>query len=327
MDEKLRIKAQHFYARAQELDDNDAPSRDVLAVYLMAAEHLNAIQNKTPQDYENIAKTAHKLAVKNFNSKQYNLAAEHYLKSIEATQKSELDDNAFRELTKRYIDLSDSFLEMFNKPAAEEAINNAIKAFQAIKIKTEKERAIGDPITNFTGFHHFYEKTLSTKNYIQSAQFQNHAQMLQELQQEQALLGQFADISIQEQQQIDNSIEAMLSQLSLVPVQPISIFSPMLFKKISDSDYRNTARSYLQCAKTHLQNGAVKSVVTTYEQAINTLKLITQPNDGDQKIITELTQQISFLRNKSTAPNLSVPSFVSEIEDTEMGANSSFNYN
>ena len=42
-----------MFPKEEELDDNDAPSRDVLAVYLMAAEHLNAIQNKTVENCKN----------------------------------------------------------------------------------------------------------------------------------------------------------------------------------------------------------------------------------------------------------------------------------
>ena len=215
MDEKLRQRAKHAMARAKELNDGYSSDKDVLAVYLIAAEQFPAIESKTTSDYKDLIAVYHKIAINFFNLKNPSKAAEYYYNCIQMIQKLELDDNAYRTLTERYIDLADAFFELFNQPAANEATANAINAFKAIKVKKEEELALGDPMSNFALFHHYYQRKLSTSSYMKSTPFQNHAKMLQELQEEQALYSQFSGISIGEQQQLDNSIEAMLNQLSL----------------------------------------------------------------------------------------------------------------
>lgn len=83
----------------------------------------------------------------------------------------------------------------------------------------------------------------------------------------------------------------------------------------------------MRLAKEHVQKGAVKSVISTYEQAIGALRLLSGPSESDGKIITELTQQIAFLKKKpqQVSTLLTVLPTLKE-EDMEMEEDNSFRF-
>lgn len=333
MDELLRERAKQAIARAKQLESYYYSNEEVLKVYLKGVNCYLEIVNKTASDYFAISKNSHSIATIYFNAKNHAKAAEYYVSSIQHLLKTELDDSAYRTLTEHYIDLADACYELYNQPAGNEAMGNAINAFKAIKEKTEEETAIGDPVTNFTQFHQYYELKLSTRSYVKSTKFKNHAQLLSEQQQalseqqqEQALMAQFSGISIGEQQQLDTSIEAMLNQLSLAEPQQASFFTPTLFSPVPDSTYRKTAQDFLRIAQSHVKTGAVGHVISTYQQAIGALRSIPKPAERDLQIIQELTQQISFLKTKpqqalnaASASSILFNSSSTVSEDVEMG--------
>lgn len=231
-----------------------------------------------------------------FNSRDHLNAAKYYNLCIEALLQTELNDAVYRILTKRFIDLSDAFSELFNQQAAHDAIENAIKAFLAINIKTIDEQLIGDPHVNFERFHSYFQKQVSTASYRESTQFKNHVKMLDEAQQEQGLFSQISRISITEQQQLDNSIEFIANHLENAPKK--TPFTPTLFGKISDSDYRTTAGNFLRIAKDLVQKNHIEAAIETYEQTLTSLRKIQKLTEEDKQIINSLTQQVNFLKEK-----------------------------
>ncbi|KTD60296.1 Tetratricopeptide repeat protein [Legionella santicrucis] len=262
------------------------------------------ISNKSVADIKAIVSAYYDLATLYFNSKDYANAGACYEAAINQLVQTSLDDDSYRNLTELYIDLADACYEMMHQVAGDQAMTNAIKAFGLIQYKTLEEHRIGDPVTHFREFHAYYEKKLSTKSYLKSANFINHEHLLGERQverqQEQALFDQFESISLSEIQQFDRSLEKMLSQLSLSAEQPI--FSPISLNKTpSDSAYRGMAMQFLNLAKSHIQNQQISDAITTYQQAIRTLNAIQLPNESDLQIIQSLLQQIEYLQKKPSS--------------------------
>ncbi len=301
MDELIRQNAKLKIENAHKLEHRQSTKERILSEYLQGINLFLKITNKTIDDFKAQSKAYYSIATIYFNQSEYTKAAQSYLDSIQQLQKTELNDNTYRTLTERYIDLADACYESLNQQGADESMANAIKAFGLIKEKNPQELAIGDPDTNFKQFHDYYERDLSTASYLKSVKFINHGMLLAERQQEKNFLAQFEGISISETKQIDDSIEHMLKQLS-VSEQPqaLSFFSPILINQArSDADYRNVAMQFLHLAQTHLKNNLIKNVVTTYAQVISALNSIQTPNEQDQQTVKNLKEQIVFLKTKT----------------------------
>jgi tetratricopeptide (TPR) repeat protein len=308
VDEELRKNAKAKIAEAKNLKKIGIANEEVIKVYLQGIDFLKQIKNKKCEDVFEISDTYYTIAIIYFNSKNYAQSAEHYVQAINQLVQTELNDESYRKLTELYVDLADACYEMKNQSAGNEAMANAIKAFGLIKIKTKTEQQIGDPVKNFKKFHDFYEKQLSTPSYFTSLPLQNHSFLLGQeqraRQEEQELFQQFESISIGEIQQIDLSIEAMLSQLS-ISAKPL--FAPIAIHAPGDEDYRSMAMSLLNAAQNHFKKNSVSNGVATYKQVINTLNSIKKPNDSDREIIKNIEQQIEYLKKKP-APVVNQPS-------------------
>ncbi|HAT1128206.1 TPA: lpg1654 family Dot/Icm T4SS effector [Legionella pneumophila] len=314
MDEVKRIHARQKIASAKELEKRYC-IKEAITEYLRAIDLFLQISNKTPEDINAIVNVHYDLATLYFNRRDYLSAGRHYEAAINQLIETPLKDDSYRLLTELYIDLSDACYELMNQSAGDEAMANALKAFGLIQNKTFEEQQIGDPVANFKQFHIFYEKKLSTKSYLNSAKFMNHEYLLGEgqvaRQQEQALFEQFENISISEIQQIDRSLENMLSQLSLAaePPNPNSIsgvdrviFNPIFVNVTpSDSSYRGMAMQVLNLAKSYIQNQKISDAIATYQQAIKILNTIKSPIESDLQIVQELTQHIRYLQNKPSS--------------------------
>ncbi|HAT1797430.1 TPA: hypothetical protein RG395_003270 [Legionella pneumophila] len=312
MDEVKRKHAKQKIASAKELEKRYF-IEEAITEYLEAIDLFLQISNKTPEDINAIVNVHYDVATLYFNRGDYLSAGRHYEAAINHLIKIPLNDDSYRLLTELYIDLSDACYELMHQAAGDEAMANALKAFGLIQNKTFEEQQIGDPVANFKQFHAFYEKKLSTKSYLNSAKFMNHEYLLGEgqvaRQQEQALFEQFENISISEIQQIDRSLENMLSQLSL-SAQPSTsnlvsgaeqvTFNPVFVNVTpSDSAYRGMAMQVLNLAKSYIQNQKISDAIATYQQAIKILNTIKSPKESDLQIVQELTQHIRYLHNKS----------------------------
>ncbi|MCW8444396.1 hypothetical protein OQJ19_02820 [Fluoribacter gormanii] len=309
MDEEYRKQAKLKITNAKYLDREVIAKKPVIDKYLQGINLFLHIVNKTLNDFHELSDAYHDLAIIYFNSSEYEKSAQCYLDAIKQLLQTPLNDKSYRKLTELYIDLADACYESLNQPAGDEAMANAIKAFGCIKEKTFEEQNIGDPVVNFKQFHSHYEKKLSTASYIASSKFANHEHLLGEGQfakQEQALFEQFEAISIHEIQQIDHSIESMLSQLSLsADKHP---FSPVLINETpSDGAYRNMAMQLLALAQSQVQNQRVTNTIATYKQAIKTLQMLKDPQQSDHQIIQHLEEQIHYLSRKPISTKTQFP--------------------
>lgn len=292
MDEELRKRAKQIIANAERLYFS---KQEKVAEYRKGIDLYLKISNKNLEDIKAIVEAHHSLANLYFNAKEYVNAGQNYLEAINQLVQTPLNDDSYRNLTELYIDLADACYEMMNQSAGDEAMTNAIKAFGLIRNKTIKEQEIGDPVTHFKEFHAYYEKKLSTKSYLKSAEFINHEYLLGEAQvarkQEQELFSGLESLSLGERQEIDQSIENMLSKLSLTVEQPI--FSTVsITKDPIDSDYRGMAMQVLNLARSYVQKDKIPDAISTSRQVINILKAIKTPQQSDLEIIEDLTQKI-----------------------------------
>lgn len=307
MDEVLRREAALRIEKAQRLERKQSKQEQSLSEYWQGINLLLKIANKTNGDIQTLAMAYYSVAILYFNRDECEKAAQGYQDSIQQLQKTELNDTTYRRLTERYIDLADVCYALLNKQGRDESIANAITAFKLIKEKNSEELAIGDPVANFERFHHYYERKLSTKSYLNSVQFKNHEMLLTEKQQENSFLAQFGGISIE-----DDSIEHVLKQLSVSEQPQVqSFFSAVSINQaLSDADYCVLAHDFLQLAKTHSANNLIANVVTTCNQGISAWSYIQKPNEQDQLIIKELknlkeqiiqkiTEQIALLKTKN----------------------------
>ncbi|AWN73657.1 hypothetical protein LEAN103870_10240 [Legionella anisa] len=311
MDEKYRKDAKSKIANAKYLERKHAAKKIIIDEYKQGINLFLQIINKTPADFHDLSNAYCDLAIFYFNKKEHVKAAQCYLDAIKQLLQTELNDESHRKLTELYIDLADACYESFNQPAGDEAMSNAIKAFGLIKNKTIEEQKIGDPganLANFKKFHKYYEHKLSTDSYIESSEFTNHELLLgarqvtrQEEQEEQALFAKFETISIGEIQQIDHSIESMLSQLSLSAEKPL--FNPVVINETpNDGVCRNMAMQLLTLAKSHIQSQLIPETIATYRQAIKTLQMIKTPQQSDHQIVQHLEEQIKYLQRKKSVP-------------------------
>ncbi|KTD42130.1 hypothetical protein [Legionella parisiensis] len=301
MDQEYRKHAKSKITNAKNLERVHAEKIIIIDEYMQGINSFLRIVNKTSADFHDLTDAYYDLATFYFNKKEYVKAGQCYLEATKQLLKTELNDASYRKLTELYIDLADACYESFNQPAGDDAMSNAIKAFGLIKNKTSTEQKIGDPVANFKKFHAHYERTLSTDSYIESSKFANHELLLGEgqitRQQEQTFFAQFEAISISEIQQIDRSIESMLSQLSLSAEKPL--FNPVIINVTpSDGVCRNMAMQLLALAKSHIQNRLIPETVATYRQAIQTLQMIKAPQQSDHQIIQHLEEQIKYLQKK-----------------------------
>lgn len=302
MDEHLRRQARLKITYAKELDRNRAFKGHILQAYAKGIDFLLQISKKNTDDLRSLANVYYRMAVIHFNRHHYQQAAECYNQSINHLAQCELNDEIYRKLTERYIDLADTCYELGNQNAGNKAMEFAIKAFGLIKMKTDPEKAIGDPTANFKQFHDYFEQELSADSYLQSTEFENHQVLMSEIQQEKSLFAQFDSISIGEKNQMEQSIEQMLAKLSVADKKEQPLFSPIsIHDTPSADDYRQSARQILRLAKTHINNGLVMKAIETYEQVIEYLNSIEEPNQSDLDIIKTLRQQIFSLQKRSTS--------------------------
>lgn len=312
---KLKIK------RAHQLERKQAAKEKIIEEYGQGITIYLQISEKTPDDLHALTEAYYSLATFYFNLKEYVKAGECYLEGIKNLLHTKLNDDSYRKLTELYINLSDACYESMKQHAGNEAMTNAIKAFGLIQNKTPEEQKIGDPVINFKQFHDFYERELSTDTYLESSKFANHEYLLSEgqlVRQQEALLEQFETISLKEIQQIDTSIEGMLSQLSLAAEK--NPFNPVLLDKTpSDAAYRSMAMQLLSRAKNLVQNQFIRETIETYKQVIKVLEAIKDPQTSDGQIMNHLQQQIEYLQRKPNTHQASSPLNQVPVSQTGMG--------
>lgn len=299
-DEQLRAAAEFKMRHIKGLRLEGLPKSRLLKHYLEAINHYLKIEKKNIKDFRELYSIAWDIAVIYFNANQYKVAAQYYLYCIKSLEQMGQEDSVYRSLTERCIDLADTYSSLFQHDHAHSITASAIKYFKAIKEKTKEELALGDPLINFSAFHtYYYERQLINKQYVKSIEFQNDQELLHEGQKDIALLSQFNDIALGEQ-----DLESMLQLLSIAVPQS-QVPSPGFFsasvalQNTDDTTYRKSAHDILRLAQAHIRNKSVDKVVAAYERAVEALTLIQQKTPHDSKVIEQLKLQILAAKNSS----------------------------
>ncbi len=300
MDERLRTHAKNQTLHFKGVNNY----QEAISLYLR-------IESKNDNDYRAIAGAYVRMAIIYFNRRNYNDAAQCYLESTRfLQQQSVLDDWTYRELTQCYIDLSDAFTELCNHQAGNEAINSAIQTFNLIKEKNTDELHIGNPRTNFTKFHEYFESQSSESSYIKSTKFKNNQRILLDRQLDGTLLEDFHEISVNELKQLDEQTKSLVQHLlEAEPPQRPSFFNSdaVLREKQTNSAYRRAAKEYLALVDSYLKNGTMSNVIISYRQAKEALMNIEHPCVQDCSAIERLNNLINSLKDKTLQSIATLP--------------------
>lgn len=309
MDKKYREQAQDSIQHGEDVVDGNRS----LAIkhYIKGIDFYSQIVEKNADDHHNLSKAYYFLASTYFNTKQYEQAVTSYSNSINQLMQTKLNDATYRELIELYIDLADTYGELFNQHAANVVITNAKNAFKLIQVKTDKEQALGDPDVNFLQFHMFYEQKVSQGYYLKSTKFQNNQQLLIKKKEEDemsSLFAGFKSISVAEKKQVDDELTHMFNGLAIQQ----QAFTPVPVKDQmpNDSDHRNLAMQFIAMARSYIDKNALKHAINTYKQAINALGSIKSPSKEDTQILQSLQRHNNALNNSSgkaeSSPDLAI---------------------
>lgn len=310
MDKKYREQAQDSIQHGEDVIDDNRPL--AIKYYIKGIEFYSQIVEKSTEDHLKLSKAYYFLATAYFNTKQYELAVPSYSNSINQLMQTKLNDATYRELIELYIDLADTYGELFNQHAVNVVITNAKNAFKLIQVKTDKEQALGDPDVNFLQFHMFYEQKVSLGHYLKSAKFQNNQQLMIKKKEEEdemsSLFAGFKSISVTEKKQVDDELTLMFNGLAIQQ----QAFTPVPVKDQmpNDNDHRNLAMQFIAMARSYIDKNALKHAINTYEQAINALGSIKSPSKEDAQILQNLQRHNNALNSSSgkaeASPNLAI---------------------
>lgn len=264
-----------------------------IKLYGNSIEAYLKIESKTIEDFIALAEVSRELAVVYFNLGRYKRAGDCYFQSTQYLQQVVLDDNGYRKLAGLYIDLADACFHLHNQASANDAVGNAIKAFNLIQIKNEEELAIGDPTANFRQLYQYFEKKSSSDDYRASTAFQNHQQLQIKHWEEQSLTHLLGDLSFAEpSHDMASDVATMMQGLALLNPSfvPINVHNPA-----TDVDFRFLAIEFLRLTQSHIQQGDLAATISTYREAKVALERIRNPTEHDQKAITSIETQIHHL--------------------------------
>ena len=258
----------------------------------------------TAQDHRAIAEIYRKHAVACFNANDNQQAADYFWRSKEQLLQINLDDRKdsdYRELTITFLDLADTCYFLLNQQAVDEATENALQAFELIKIKNPAELTIGDPRSpdRFPLFFKYFQNESSEYSYMASADHQNHAHILQATHakrvEEQSMADLFAGICIDD---VNKGLGDMMNQLVITNVSKPS-FAPISLKQPqNDVAYRSLAIDFLAQTQSHIQQCEISNTILTYKEALRALHKVRDKSQSDQQIISTIEQQIRFLTEK-----------------------------
>lgn len=309
MDIEYRIKGKTKIADGKQFCSDSSnknqeyhKTRKELGIYYVkdGINTMMQIVHKTVEDWTALFDASSELAIIFFNSNNYQEAAKFYSDGINYLLQIQnirsLEDSDYRLLVKHYIDLSDACYYLYNNTAADEAVSNAIVAFNCIKFKDRAELALGDPASNFKAFHLYHENITSLPSYVGSTRFLNHQELLNEsqmsIQEENELLNDFGNISMAEQEDIHLNIQSMIGCLN-------PLFKPVpLIPNDNDENCRQVACKLLNLAATYNKQGFINKTIDTFTQTLNALKSIQTPGEHDRNIIRDIRKHIGLLKQR-----------------------------
>lgn len=304
-DEQHRQNAEILIYRAQRRAKN---TEEKIALYEQSLDEYSKIEHKTIEDMRNIANQCASLAIIYFNRgalnpENYHKAVFYYEASIaqihKITETFQLEDQDFRELTKTYIDLADTFSHLFRQAAVEEAMAKAISSFLQIRNKTAAEMEIGDPAINFQKFYHYFETQTSEPTYLASAAFKNHEQIFLHRQEDAAMADLLTGCSISERElNAVSDITSMMQGLHATNTPSFSFSSVSSANPQNDVDHRSIAIEFLKLTQQHITQGNIPNTIATYQQAYRALQTIQNKNANDIATMERLVEYIQYLEMK-----------------------------
>lgn len=318
LDEEYRVHARVLLNRAESYFVKERR----IELYGLARDMYSNIKDKTPRDHRAIASTWRHIAITFFNSagsllgkeegafayEQYDEAGKNYLKCIEYYQHMpSLEDEDFRELTELYIDLSDVCCHLSKHQDAEEALRNAMLAFNKIRHKTAAELMIGDPASNFKKFYEYIEQKTSTVSYLSSTRFKNYQHILLERHEDKQMTDMFNGVSMEEKPIMDEgALDTMMSGLSVSNSKMLTFAPIRLDRPCNDVDYRAVSIEYLRLTQKHINQGNTPSTIITYRQALEALRAIQLKTDHDLSTIKTIETQISCLEAQQAMEHMAI---------------------
>lgn len=270
---------------------------ELLRSQLMNDIHCLSVSEATPDNLRQCSMKCRHIAISYFNQDCFEEAEPHCINGIDYLWRikhisGKLADDDYRNLIDLYLDLSDIYANLNNISERDNVISFALKAFQAIQLKTPGEIDIGDPNINFSRFYDYFQRQLCTPELIDSCEYQNNQRLISEDVQQKHLLTNFNQTFFLNQHQQDF---AMLQQ----DVDDISLSAgSQSFVFVADTDdqnYRLSAASLQKRADWYRQHQSISDAIKTYRQAIDALEQITAKSDNDHLIIQKMNNTLSYL--------------------------------
>lgn len=282
-----------IYSRAKNIEKADKN-------YTMAIESLKSL-TINEGDYREAAETYHEFANFHFNRNNYTKAAELYEQGIQCLMSiekinCELTDKDYRNFVELFIDLSDARMHLFNQNAADEAFSNAIKAFNLIKHKNDKELKAAKAKDSCAAIRALFEEKLSTKTYLKSIKFKNHGELLYQNQKEREVENMLGEIAVSTEWRDEKQLDDMMEGLSFTSTP---IFSgDLIQKEPDDAEYRLIANQFFSLAKDQYSQQLIDDAIETLMQACSALQQVSIKNENDYQMINHIEANIQQLREQ-----------------------------
>lgn len=300
LDSEYRARAREYVYQANLR--RKSPNEQIKPLQ-MAIDMYQQIQEKMDEDYTGIAHSQRNIAITYFNlasqphekSREYYVySGRHYLMSIQCylDRPDSLNDTRYREITELYIDLSDVCCHLSDFNGAQDALKNAIRAFNKIKIKTDKEEKLGDPEHHPELLYQYFEELNSSTGYLTSTRFKNIQTILMSRYKEGQLAGQMSAVSMTEPLMDLENLVSMMTGLTMINENSMSVIAINIDKPCSDPDFRAVSIEYLRLTARYFEQGKIHDATISLKQALDALSAVHLKTAGDEDYIKKIATQI-----------------------------------
>ncbi len=196
-----RQQAQHYFHQAW-YASKQKKHLTASNLYLNVIDIMRKLPTLSVSDSLSLMDTYYRLGNCYFNMNRYDIAAVHYQNALSVMAElhnKHLDSfpgNLYRDAIELNFNLADAKLHLGKNDEAELAYEEAIRVFQHIEPKTEKEKALGDVRFNFRAFREFFEKRTSSEDYLASAEYRENNQRLEQLNNEAVIFQSMGTLSL-----------------------------------------------------------------------------------------------------------------------------------
>jgi len=299
--EQYRKQYISLLSNAKQLS-NQKKEKQAIELFVVAFEAFDTYEfNKTIEDYRSISRACYTAATDCYNNFDFVRALTFYQKGSEYINRniSALSDNDCRLLIESYIDMSDAYLNLYDRENANIAFLNAITAFQQISCKTADELVVSNKNDNYVSFREFYEKKTTTKEHLASSLFQNNQHLLYDKRDDDMVLNGISTLYVNKAMQAEANLYSMFNQMTITTQSPF--LSMPADQNISDHEYRHIARELINLGENHLRN-KTSDQLSTFRQALSVYNKIRFKEASDQLAIQALEQHIGVLQQQALTP-------------------------